>query len=229
MAVVRIKTQSQHSMVTMPKYAFEDANLTLAEKGLYATFFCENKSTFSADITSDEEVAAMKGLIQKGYVVKAKAGSSYQYKVNFKPTAIKDKVEPTIAEATEPTPVVAKKKTKQEIVDSLVDEYTSDEKLRQVLKAYFHARHKKVGRFAEMSLWYSTDEDARRMLNQLNTIPGDKYAIVKASLDGQFFKFFEQPESNVSTDGVSNRYSQEEIEEFRRKAAEIQQNGGMAY
>ena len=218
---ITAKVQMQHSMITIPKTFLEDDSLTLAEKGLYASFFVL-KQPFSFDDSDTQTLAAFEGLKAKGYIIAVKSPKKYKYKVVFKPAKRK-------VVKKEPKPVVEENTHKFNDVMQVIADYTDDPVLRESLNRYFYERHHKKGRFSTLTLWTDTVTDTRRMLAQLDSLDSDKRKIVKASLDGQYFKFFEQPVTTVSTDGVSNAYTAKEVQQLREQAAQIRQNGGKAY
>ena len=225
------KIQTTRSYSTIPMNGINDDKLSLKAKCLYVILFSVNNIKTLDDIkklTSDSiEVIqeALNELILTGYVEKTE---NYTYKVNIIPnkkvaTIVDvDSSVPFIDEAPIYVSSIQTPKPKDNKFTKMVNavkEYTEDKALRDALISYFSARlHPDVdSRFAargDLQIY-----QIKNILESLTATTGeDKVAIVKYCLEKQYFKFFDIPVKKT-LDGVkSESYTQEEIENIRKRA-----------
>ena len=230
----KLQTMTKYS--TIPTYAILDDKLSLSAKGLYTLLFVKTDIVFLDDIlkittTSLDEIKnSLQELISLGYVEKATQGN---YKVFIKA----NKNSATITDVDTSMPFVddtptsfaefrapKAKDNKFTKMVKIISEYTSDKELKDALINYFTARLSPDpdSRFATSTLEIYK---IKPILSSLDTIQ-DKVESVNYSLEKQYFKFFEKPKKKT-LDGVqSNTYTQADIDEIKRRAAELDAQGG---
>lgn len=224
------KIQTTKSYSTIPMNAINDSKLSLRAKCIYAILFSAHNIKSLGDIknlTCDSiEVVqeAINELIATGYIEKTE---NYTYKVNIAPnkkvatiTEV-DSDMPYVHEMPSYEPLAAPKPKDNKFTKmvNIIKEYTENGALRQALVEYFAARlHPDIdSRFAsagDLQIY-----QIKRILETLdNTKGNDKVAIVRYCLEKQYFKFFDLPEKKT-LDGVkSGTYTQEEINDIKRRA-----------
>lgn len=225
------KIKHSSKFVTMPVYHLRDTELSLFAKGLMSWFFDADGWNgdfadilkFHRGITQTHLITALNELQAGGYIT---VDGKSNYIVNEKPANVRDKVFKPIELDDEANKESKPKKNLFQKCSDFVDEYTQDINLRRALKSYLYSRLSpgKDSRFNDRPL--GNFASWRSLVLTLDAMEGDKVKIVDQSNSKQWAKFVDIPH-NQTLDKVQNgAYTKEEIEMFRKRAKEIEENGG---
>ena len=224
------KVKKSRTFVTITNYHLKDPELSLEAKGLHTWLLsCESDWTgdfedilrFHVNLQRTDLVRILNELKLMGYI---EIDKDNNYIVNERP--INRKIKDTSVIQLEDE--VNKTKPKNNLYtkcSNFVYDFTDNEALQNVLIEYLKMRlnPSQDSRLANYRLTYFNQW--KSILYDLDTFTGNKVKIVERSLKKQWAKFFEL-EENKTRDGVkSNSYTQEEIENFKKRAKELENKG----
>ena len=225
------KVKQSRTFTTMTNYHILDVNLSLEAKGLQTWFLANVKSwdgTFedilkhNNNLTKDSLLKIINELNSNGYIEVDKKGN---YQILDKPKNVTAKdLKPINIEEIKASDTSSKHKNLFDKCNEFIDNYTDNNAMKNVLREYLFLRlNPGAGtRLASMPLQYFNQW--RNLVMTLDTLSGDKVAIVKQSTTNKWAKFVDVKDTR--DDVKSNTYTKDEIKEFRERAAKIEKEGG---
>lgn len=224
------KVKQSRTFTTITNYHILDVNLSLEAKGLQTWFLSNVKSwdgTFEEilkhnnELTKDNLLKIINELNSNGYIEVDKKGN---YQILDKPKNVTAKdLKPIKIEEINASDTTSKHKNLFDKCNEFIDNYTDNNALKNALREYLFLRlNPGAGtRLASMPLQYFNQW--RNIVMTLDTFSGNKVEIVKQSTTNKWAKFVDVKETR--DDVKSNTYTKEEIEKFKKRAAEIEQKG----
>ena len=224
------KVKQSRTFTTITNYHILDVNLSLEAKGLQTWFLSNVKSwdgTFenilkhNNNLTKKKLLEIINELNSNGYIEIDKKGN---YQILDKPKNVTEKdLKPITIEEINTTEVSSKHKNLFEKCNEYINNYTDDNELKAVLREYLFLRlNPGAGtRLAGMPIQYFNQW--RNLVLTLDSVSGNKVEIVKQSITNKWAKFVDV--KGTRDDVKSNTYTKEEIEKFRKQAAEIEKQG----
>lgn len=221
------KIQREVGKVTIPKAFLEDKNLSTTAKGLLACVYVSGDTELNKE-DKDYLKPFVLELLQAGYLENM---GSYLKVLNKPKKPKKEK------ELTDKLIEKAPKQTFFSKIMKAVDEFTSNEELRLLLKDYFVARqNRKPGTRFERS--FLNGPTLERMLNELKELPlQEQIDVVRLSLEKQYLKWvlpekdavnYKPQSSQVkkSADGLKlERRTKEDLDEEERQKQRLLEEG----
>lgn len=243
-----IKLPSDKGYLTLPSQIFEDSRVSIGAKGLYAQLYYSNKTISSiqdlVEVTSStkEELDTwLNELSEIGYFVMNKDGTGRLVaKTQGEKTVAKKLDKDAIEEFANKTVEKPKPMSAFEKLMGMIESYHFNEKVESLLKEYFINWLNGVGRYGEGDALHGPV--ARSCINTLvsfNMSDEDMITCIKKSIDMQWRKFVDHRLSSPTTVTApatpfkkfdkstltSGSYTEEDIEDIKRRAAEYEANG----
>ena len=239
-----VHTTSIKKILTIPSYILDDPNVSLGAKGLYVQLYYSNNSicslnelTSTVNSTEEELKKYFQELADTGYIViKDNKCDLLQKAVSSRSKNKTDVEEAAVyAETVQP-----KKLSAYEKMINLINSYSLTDNVKQLLITYFEKRMNKRGRFSEAEDLHGYV--VRAMIGELVSFhlsEEDEIKCIQTSIDREWFKFVNPNNSSSNTGGSnsifinenieSGTYTQEDIDEIKRKADELESLGEKGY
>lgn len=228
-----IHTTKMVNILSMPAYIFSDNSISLASKGIFAQIFYSKDNILSisdiANYTSDTEdiiINCINELVDHGYINKNAKG---EFVIKNKVSTSKSKnenIEELKTSIKETTVAPNVKKNKFEFVKDKVNECDLPDTVKTLLIDYFYKWLKGEDRF-EGQVLHKNMVDGRinsflDIKNTYSLTQSEMEQCVKQSIDNHWFKFIwplvKRSNQFDKSTLVSGSYTQNEIEEIKRKA-----------
>lgn len=226
--------QGIRKMLTVPSYVFDDKRVSLGAKGLYVQLYYSSKELNTiADVakhssTSVEEAEAyFKELAQLGYL---EFNKDKPCKLITQPP--KSKVDASVTEKAQEyaQKEQPKKLNAFEQMVEMVNKYPDSQipyDVKQALITYFTLRLQRQGRFATGDPLHAFT--VAKMIGDLNSFhlsPEGMIDCIQQSIDRGWFGFFKPNTTKFDkTAIVSGSYTEEDVENIRQRAKELEQRG----
>lgn len=226
------KVSHKRIYTTITNYHILDKDLSMQAKGLMTWFLSDINNwdgSFDGILKNnnllDKEflLNIIDELKSRGYIEIDKKGN---YKINEKSKKLADEdLKKVKASDTEELGNNSPKKVNLYTkCRNYINEYTEDRELRSVLIQYLNLRFNPGAGTRLHSMPIAYLNQWRNLLITLDTMEGDKTKIVAQSINKQWAKFVDIPKAR--DDVKSNSYTKEDIEKFRKRAKEIEKQGG---
>lgn len=238
-----VHTTSIKKILTIPSYILDDPNVSLGAKGLYVQLYYSNNSICSlnellstVNSTEDELKKYFQELADTGYItIKDNKCDLLQKAVSSRSKNKTDTEEAAVyAETVQP-----KKLSAYEKMINMINSYSLSDNVKQLLITYFEKRMNKRGRFAEADDLHGYI--VRAMIGELVSFhlsEEDEIKCIQTSIDREWFKFV-NPNTSSNNSGSnsifinenieSGTYTQDDIDEIKRRADELESIGEKGY
>lgn len=231
-----INTEKMKKILTIQANIFDDSRVSLGAKGLFTQiYYCNKDISTLNDIlkyvnnTEEELKTLFEELVTTGYIVKTKTGFKLVTSVSNKDKQGIENVEEVVKEANEYAEQTQPKALSiYDKIKLIIDSYELTQNVKNLLLVYFEARLSKKGRFAEGDALHATQ--VRAMIGDLVSFhlsEDQELECIQKSIDMQWYKFV-KPAPKPTFDKTqiqSGTYTEEAIEEIKKKAKILEQNG----
>ena len=231
-----INTEKMKKILTIQANIFDDSRVSLGAKGLFTQiYYCNKDISTLNDIlkyvnnTEEELKTLFEELVTTGYIVKTKTGFKLVTSVSNKDKQGIENVEEVVKEANEYAEQTQPKALSiYDKIKLIIDSYELTQNVKNLLLVYFEARLSKKGRFAEGDALHATQ--VRAMIGDLVSFhlsEDQELECIQKSIDMQWYKFV-KPSPKPTFDKTqiqSGTYTEEAIEEIKKKAKILEQNG----
>ena len=234
--MAKIKIGHHRKYRTIPIEHLLDPDLSFAAKGLMTWFLIDPKdfegTTESAlDLTGLDKntfSTLFNELIQFGYIDMGKDGTYNILEKSKKARKVTPVIQTENLQTSEEKEQSEEKKVKRNLYEKCmdaIDEFTDDQRLKDVLKRYLDIRMNpaKGSRLEEKRIPHINNWKAQ--LKTLSAMRGNKIKIVEQSILNSWAKFVDIETKDNASD---SKYTKEELEDIKRLASEIEKQGGKA-
>ncbi|MEE3344733.1 MAG: hypothetical protein VZS44_11605 [Bacilli bacterium] len=239
-----VNIEKVKKQLTMPSYIFDDPEVSIGAKGLYAQLLYSNSTisslselTILVNSPIEELTKYFEELTECGYLVSDKNG-----KFKLLQQRVAEKKRTKVEEATNYAETTQEKpKNAYDIMVDIVNEknYDIPTNVRSLLITYFDNWFRKVGRFADADKL--NRNKVRTIISHLIAFhlpEEEQLACVQQSIDKQYYDLYEprknsSPSSNTTSknnftmEGVeSNTYTKEDIEKLKERMEQRKKDKG---